>query len=232
MWSRRNLIAIGAIFAVAIVVIVATAIFAQSGHESGTSTSTSTTTSEGAPPPSLDGMLLDRATLGEIMGNVPLENEFRQDFLSRPPDDWTSIPACRSVDSFADASLYADTPWRGVRVESFRQSVPNPPIIRQSVVWVPDATAGKDLFKMATKEWGACKGKPFSVAGNRWVMQDFIQRSDIIIAITRPDGPPTDWSCQHALGVKGSFVAEGQVCGTGTGQAERVVQEVLAKVRS
>ncbi len=229
MSLRRNVLAICAIVAVAVAVIVVTALVAGGGSDSNAST----TTTSVAPTPDLDGMLLDRNTLSEIMGNVPLDVEARQDFLNRPADDATSLPACRSVDTFGDASLYADAPWRGVRLEDLKQPDPqNAQLVRQAVLWMPSEGASKELLDKASKDWSACSGKPFTASGTRWVLQDLTERDDTIVAVTRVEGPASDWSCQHALGVKDNFVAEAHVCGRGAGQAERVVQEILAKGNS
>src|SRR3954451_18539192 len=114
MWSRRNIIAISAIIALAVVIVVVTALVVGSRGES---TASSNTVSQ-PPAPHLDLVLLDHNSLSRIMSNISLNVEWREDSLFRSADDATSLPACLSSHGFGDAVLYADAPWRQVRQES------------------------------------------------------------------------------------------------------------------
>lgn len=221
-WSRRNILAIIGIVVVAAIVIVITAI--------ATSGSSENTADEQEPLPDFAGILLDSGAVSTIMDSRAVRQTGQWNGLYSPFAQPMDPVECNSVGSFADSWDYGDAPWRFARTHVFEEESGENLWVGETLVLFGTAEEAQEFFDRIKSEWDACDGEAYQWDGgtDRWVMQDYTATDELLVSNSRVEDATDNWKCQRAFGFRDVYVAESQVCSFSSGQAEKVVEEILA----
>jgi serine/threonine-protein kinase len=243
LW-RHPAVVISALAAVAIVALGVA--FAVRGSGNGThvatdttpstTTTTATTTTTTSPPPSLnlDTLLPIPAELDTMLGASGMAvNKGGASLLD--DEETVSPPECRGPVFVNNKIELANTPVVGTRWQNLSEPPPNAThAMVQSVVQTANPSAAMAFLDAQAASWRPCDGKQVvgtNIESGKSFTYDFsafAQRPDMITMAVKGPGQIT---CQHAVGVRGSYVGNVSVCGLNiTNQAESVVNAILAKV--
>ncbi|MGK2882049.1 MAG: sensor domain-containing protein [Mycobacterium sp.] len=227
-WSKRNLLAMGAIVLIAVVVIVITGI----ATSSGASTDVPATATQQSHP-DFDEMLVDDGEISSIM-DVAMNPTEEFDGLYPPWEQPYEPAECNIVGSVADSSEYLDAPWRFARTEAFEEDGGQGQFVGQAAVLFDTVDSAQGYFDGAQEKWDSCDGQYYEFPGTdgRWKMEEYSANGDILYTVSVVEDETGDWACQRALGFRSAYVADVLVCGVGRDQANTIVEEILAGVEA
>jgi serine/threonine-protein kinase len=201
-----------------------------------TSTITTTTTAPQPPAPNFDTLLLTPAELNTILGSTAMAvNKGGSSLLD--DEETVSPPECRGPVFVNNKIEFANTPVQETRWQNLSEPAPDAThAMVQSVVRTATASAATTFLNGQAASWQPCDGKQV-VGTNKesgksftYDFSAFAQRPDMITMAVKGPGQIT---CQHAVGVRDSYVANVSVCGLNiTNQAESVVNGILAKTNA
>lgn len=226
-WSQRNILSIVGIIVVAAIVVVITAI-ATSGSSSEAAVK------EQEPLPDFAGILLDEGAVSSLMDGraVTMTNHFNG--LYAPFAEPIDPVECNAIGSFADSYDYVGAPWRFARTQVFEESTGENLWVGETAVLFGSAEDAQAFFDKIKSDWDACDGQvyQFNEGEDRWVAQDYSASSDLLVNNSVVEGSTDTWKCQRAFGFRDVYVAEAQVCNNSDGQAQQIVEDILAAAES
>lgn len=190
---------------------------------SGCATTTAGTATPVAVAPvttaeSLPVLLLSAAEVGSAMSGTDMV--VTRD-VSEPWDDSARLTeglGCLAVAGAAQQGVYAGTGWTAVYGQVLRE----PPTAQwshfatQAVVLFPSAAAATDFFGRSRDSWASCSTReltyPQPLAPDQLWSIGPVDLDGDVLAVSRVQRSPQQWSCQRALTVHGNVAVDVEAC--------------------
>jgi hypothetical protein len=176
-----------------------------------------------AEPPlaisALDGLLLDAGRINAALGAVSMKVWFE----ARTMWDWSSSindKNCLAVDGPAQAKVYADTGWSGIRGQRLDDSVDGSKkrshYAIQTVVAFPSAHDASAFYDSSGPSWSACANRRFSDTNpgkpdTVWTVAGVTKDSGMLSTSQVQEGGD-GWACQRALTVRNNIAIDIVTC--------------------
>lgn len=209
---------------------------------------TSTTTTPPAKPKvtaaDLPHMLLTVSAVAALTGAPTI--------AYASPDDWARIggsegfiddPACGSVATAGDASIYTNSGFVGIRGNRLITPPDAPPQqaadVVQAAAYFPDQTDATAFLQRTHEAWDKCSNRHFAVNfvngihGHLDVGEVSDGADRAAIALQQQEDPT--WKCSHVLAVRNTVEVDARVCARGkdpAAAATDMVNQMLAAVPS
>ena len=141
--------------------------------------------------------------------------------VAEPWDDsarLTEGPGCLAVAGAAQRGVYAGTDWTAVHAQVLREPPPAQwsHFATQAVVLFPTVAAAEDFFARSQDSWAGCSDRelayPQPLAPEQlWSIGPVGVERDVL-AVSRVQRSPQQWSCQRALTVHGNVAVDVEAC--------------------
>ena len=213
----------------------------------GCATTTSGTAAPAATPPmttaeTLPALLLSAADVGSALSGSDLV--VTRD-VTTPWNDSAHFTAdsgtagCLAVAGAAQQGVYADTGWTALHGQVLRE----PPTAQawahyavQAVVLFPSAQAAADFYARSQASWAGCSNRELAYAqqlapDQLWSIGPATTDGDVL-AVSRVQHGPQQWSCQRALTVHGNVGVDVEACSLDgpTAAAASIAQSIAGRL--
>ena len=189
----------------------------------------------------LDGLLLDVGNINAALGAASMKVWFD----ARTMWDWSSSindKNCLAVDGPAQAKVYADTAWSGIRGQRIDDSVNGSKnrshYAIQTVVAFPSAHDASAFYDSSGPSWSACANRRFSDVNpgkpdTVWTVSGVTKDSDSgMLSTSQIQEGGDGWACQRALAVRNNIAIDIVTCSfdpVGTAAID-IATQIAAKV--
>ena len=190
----------------------------------GCATTTAGTATPAAPAPeitasTLASLLLPAAEVAAAMSGSDMVVT-RQ--VTAPWDDSAGIaggPGCLAVAGAAQSGVYSDADWTALHGQVVREPPTAPAwahFATQSVVLFETASAAEQFFTGSRQAWADCSNRDLTYAPplapeQLWAIGPVSVQNDVL-AVSRKQRSPQQWSCQRALTVNGTVAVDVEAC--------------------
>jgi len=193
----------------------------------GCATTTSGTAAPAPAPPittaeTLPALLLSAADVGSALSasDMAVTSD-----VTKPWNDSAHFTAdsgaagCLAVAGAAQQGVYAESGWTALHGQVLRE----PPTAQawshyavQAVVLFPSTQAATDFFARSTDSWAGCSNRELAYAqqlapDQLWSIGSTTTDSGVL-AVSRVQRDPQQWSCQRALTVHGTVGVDVEAC--------------------
>jgi len=193
----------------------------------GCATTTSGTAAPAAAPPmttaeTLPALLLSAADVGSALSgsDVVVTSD-----VTKPWNDSAHFTAesgtagCLAVAGAAQQGVYADSGWTALHGQVLRE----PPTAQawshyavQAVVLFPSPQAAADFYARSKDSWAGCSNRELAYAqqlapDQLWSIGPITADSGVL-AVSRVQRGPQQWSCQRAMTVHGTVAVDVEAC--------------------
>ncbi len=167
----------------------------------------------------LDGLLLDVGQINGALGAASMKVWFE----ARTMWDWSSSindKNCLAVDGPAQAKVYADTGWSGIRGQRLDDSVDGSKkrshYAIQTVIAFPSAHDASAFYDSSGPSWSACANRRFSDVNpgkpdTVWTVAAVTKDSGMLSTSQVQEGGD-GWACQRALTVRNNIAIDIVTC--------------------
>jgi hypothetical protein len=229
--GKQEMEHLAAIFAVAGVGILA----AGCGDSNQASTKVTTTVTSLIPRPvverELDSLLLTPAQINPLMGARELAVIRKHDVMS---DDSATMkpPECLAVDGSAQALVYADSGFTGMRDQALNDGNSFTHYAEQAVVLFPTAKQAKVFFLASGLRWQACQHYTHTQSGTHWTVGPVSDDNGALSTLsTQQQAKAGGWACGRALAVKNNVIVDVNTCSANPADsAVDIANQIVAKV--
>ena len=166
----------------------------------------------------LPSLLLSAAQVGSAMSGTDLVVTRE---VAEPWDDSARLTegiGCLAVAGAAQRGVYADTGWTAVHGQVLREPPPAQwsHFATQAVVLFPTTAAATDFFERSRDSWAGCSNRelayPQQLAPEQiWSIGPVGVDRDVL-AVSRAQRSPQQWSCQRALTVHANVAVDVEAC--------------------
>lgn len=224
--TRRSVVAIIGIVALAASIVVATVIYVHSRSNTDTPTSSAK---------DMQGLLLDKTAIAAVMNGIDVDGTYRGEEITVPGPFNSTLPReCEYVDIVGNARAYAEIDWKGARGLGFTQVGDGSQSVYELIVAMPSADRARQFLDNSVNDWHECGGKTYASTNGgtsaNWFVQAFWQNGDMIVATSK--APDSEWFCEHSLGTSSAYVTEVRVCGPVRGKAQAITEKILQNANS
>jgi PknH-like extracellular domain len=187
----------------------------------------------------LDGLLLDVGQINAALGAASMKVWFE----ARTMWDWSSSindKNCLAVDGPAQAKVYADTGWSGIRGQRIDDSVDGSKnrshYTIQAVISFPSAHDASAFYDSSGPSWSACSNRRFSDVNpgkpdTVWTVAGITKDSGMLSTSQVQEGGD-GWACQRALTARNNIAIDIVTCSFDPvgGAAIDIATQIAAKV--
>ena len=181
----------------------------------------------------LDSMLLSPAQVNPLMGAAGMAVIRRHDAMS---DDSATMkpPECLAIDGSAQARVYADSGFTGVRDQELNDGDNFTHYAEQAVVLFQTVKQAQVFFVGSALRWPACHQYTHTQTRTKWDVGPISYDSDVLSAVsTQQEAKTGGWACGRALAVKNNVVVDVNTCAANPGNsAVDIANQIVAKVVS
>lgn len=190
---------------------------------SGCAATTAGTAMPAAPLPpataeTLSNLLLSAPEVGDALGAGGLVATRE---VSSPWNDSAHFDNtdCLAVAGAAQMGVYEGTGWTDMRGQVLREPPTTPNWSHyavQAVVLFPTPAAAADFFVRSQRSWAGCSDRELTYTQQPapdqvWSVGPVSTERDVL-AVSRTQRGPQQWSCQRALSVRGSVAVDVEAC--------------------
>ena len=206
------------------------------GSNQSNQTSTTTITSL-IPRPvverELDPFLLTPAQINPLMGATGMAVIRRHDAMS---DDSATMkpPECLAIDGSAQARVYADTGFTGVRDQELNDGDNFTHYAEQAVVLFPTVKQAHVFLVASALRWPACHQYTHTQTRTVWDVAPISDDNDTVSTVSTQEQAKTGgWACGRALSARNNVVVDVNTCSANPGNsAVDIANQIVAKVNS
>lgn len=187
----------------------------------------------------LDGLLLDISQINAALDATSMKVWFTATGMW----DWSSSvsdSSCLAIDGPAQAKVYANTGWTGIRGQRLDDSIDDSKkrnhYAIQAVVGFPSAQDASAFYDASTQTWPACSRRRFSdinpgAPDTVWTVAGVTNNNGMLGTSQAQEGGD-GWICQRALTVRNNVAIDIVTCGySQTGSvAIDIASQIAAKV--
>jgi hypothetical protein len=181
----------------------------------------------------LESLLLTPAQVNPLMGATGMAVIRKHDAMS--DDSATMRPAeCLAIDGSAQARVYADSGFTGVRDQELNDGDSFTHYAEQAVVLFPTVKQAHVFFVASALRWPACHQYVHTQTRTRWDVGPISDDNDVLSAIsTQQEAKTGGWACGRALAVKNNVVVDINTCSANpANSAVDIANQIVAKVVS
>lgn len=206
------------------------------GSNQSNQTSTTTITSL-IPRPvverELDPLLLTPAQVNPLMGATGMAVIRRHDAMS---DDSATMkpPECLAIDGSAQARVYAETGFTGVRDQELNDGDNFTHYAEQAVVLFPTVKQAHVFLVASALRWPACHQYTHTQSRTVWDVAPISDDNDTVSTVSTQEQAKTGgWACGRALSARNNVVVDVNTCSANPGNsAVDIANQIVAKVNS
>ncbi len=206
------------------------------GSNQSNQTSTTTITSL-IPRPvverELDPLLLTPAQVNPLMGATGMAVIRRHDAMS---DDSATMkpPECLAIDGSAQARVYADSGFTGVRDQELNDGDNFTHYAEQAVVLFPTVKQAHVFLVASALRWPACHQYTHTQSRTVWDVAPISDDNDTVSTVSTQEQAKTGgWACGRALSARNNVVVDVNTCSANPGNsAVDIANQIVAKVNS
>jgi hypothetical protein len=184
-----------------------------SNHSSVKSTNTTTSL---IPRPvverELDALLLAPEQISPVMGAKDMAITRRHDAMS--DDSATMKPEeCLAIDGAAQAPVYADSGFTGVRDQALNDGDNFTHYAEQAVVLFPTVKLARVFLIASALRWPACHGYTHIQSRTEWTVGPISDTNGALSVIaTQQEARAGGWACGRALALKNNVIIDVNTC--------------------
>lgn len=162
----------------------------------------------------LPDLLLDAATVSEIMGTVGMRVK---DSRSRMFDAGSQFPdhACMAAWMPVEQSVYADADWTATIAQSLSESAVDHFVVQAATVFASRGDA-RNFFDATARRWTPCGERTFTTSRDGYTDTpwsfDAVIDIDSTLWMTQHQDDSAGWSCQRALRVSNNVAIDVLAC--------------------
>lgn len=185
--------------------------------------------------PALANFLLDPAEVNLVLGSHDVELVDSADEMADHSSQFTDS-RCLGALYNAEEDVYRGTGWTAVADQVLTEPQDDSDHwVEQSVVAFESHQHATDFYDKSVQVWTDCIGRDVTVDNGEiqfhWRFEG-IGISDNVMSQTVRQEDGDGWACEHALGVKGSYIIEVSACGNSPdGQAVLLASRIIANVQ-
>ncbi|QZA06193.1 sensor domain-containing protein [Mycolicibacter heraklionensis] len=198
-------------------------------------TPTSPTTTHAVAPVAEDALralLLTPEQINPIMAATDMAVTRTHTALS--DDSATMQPQeCLAIDGAAQAPVYADSGYTGVREQALSEGDDFEHFVEQAVVAFPSAQQAAAFFADAARQWPACHEYSHLQSGTTWTAGPIVNADGMLSTVATQDNAGNDvsWACGRALTVANNVVVDVNTCSADPKDSAVVIAgQIAAKV--
>jgi hypothetical protein len=181
----------------------------------------------------LESLLLTPAQVNPLMGATGMAVVRRHDAMS---DDSATMrpPECLAIDGSAQAQVYANSGFTGVRDQELNDGDSFTHYAEQAVVLFPTVKQAHIFFVTSALRWPACHQYEHTQTRTRWDVGAISDDNDVLSALsTQEEARTGGWACGRALVVKNNVVVDVNTCSPNpASSAVDIANQIVAKVVS
>jgi hypothetical protein len=181
----------------------------------------------------LESLLLTPAQVNPLMGATGMAVVRRHDAMS---DDSATMrpPECLAIDGSAQAQVYANSGFTGVRDQELNDGDSFTHYAEQAVVLFPTVKQAHIFFVTSALRWPACHQYIHTQTRTRWDVGEISNDNDVLSTTsTQEQAQAGGWACGRALAVKNNVVVDVNTCSSNPGSsAVDIASQIVAKVVS
>jgi hypothetical protein len=181
----------------------------------------------------LESLLLTPAQVNPLMGATGMAVIRRHDAMS---DDSSTMrpPECLALDGSAQAQVYANSGYTGVRDQELNDGDNFTHYAEQAVVLFPTAKRAHIFFVGSALRWPACHQYTHTQSRTQWDVGPITDDNDVLSATsTQQQAKTGGWACGRALAVRNNVVVDVNTCSANpANSAVDIANQVVAKVVS
>ncbi len=224
-------------FAATSVVAGVVVLVAGCGGSNQTNQTATTTITSLIPRPvverELESLLLTPAQVNPLMGATGMAVIRRHDAMS---DDSATMkpPECLAIDGSAQAKVYADSGFTGVRDQELNDGDSFTHYAEQAVVLFPTVKQAHVFFVSSGLRWPACHHYTHTQTRTQWDVAPISDDNDDLSTIsTQQQAKTGGWACGRALAVRNNVVVDVNTCSANpASSAVDIANQIVAKVGS
>jgi PknH-like extracellular domain len=181
----------------------------------------------------LESLLLTPAQINPLMGATGMAVIRRHDAMS---DDSATMkpPECLAIDGSAQAKVYADSGFTGVRDQELNDGDAFTHYAEQAVVLFPTVKQAHVFVVSSALRWPACHHYSHTQTRTQWDVAPVSDDNDDLSTIsTQQEAKTGGWACGRALAVKNNVVVDVNTCSANpASSAVDIANQIAAKVGS
>ncbi len=181
----------------------------------------------------LDPLLLTPAQINPLMGATGMAVVRKRSAMS---DDSTTMkpPECLAVDGSAQARVYADTGFTGVRDQELNDGDNFTHYAEQAVVLFPTVKQAHVFLVASALRWPACHQFTHTQSRTVWDVAPISDDNDVVSTVsTQEQAKAGGWACGRALSARNNVVVDVNTCSANPGNsAVDIANQIVAKVNS
>ncbi|WP_343709002.1 sensor domain-containing protein [Mycobacterium sp.] len=205
------------------------------GDGSQTSHPSTTTITSLIPRPvverELESLLLTPAQINPLIGATGMAVVRKHDAMS--DDSATMKPAeCLAIDGSAQARVYADSGFTGVRDQELNGGDNFTHYAEQAVVLFPTVKQAHVFLVASALRWPQCHHYIHTQSRTQWDVGPISDDNDDLSTIsTQQEAQAGGWACGRALAVKNNVVVDVNTCSANpASSAVDIANQIVAKV--
>ncbi len=179
----------------------------------------------------LESLLLTPAQVNPLMGATGMAVIRRHDAMS---DDSATMkpPECLAIDGSAQAKVYADSGFTGVRDQELNDGDAFTHYAAQAVVLFPTVKQAHVFFVSSGLRWPACHHYSHTQTRTQWDVAPVSDDNDDLSTIsTQQEAKTGGWACGRALAVRNNVVVDVNTCSANpASSAVDIANQIVAKV--
>jgi hypothetical protein len=181
----------------------------------------------------LDPLLLTPAQVNPLMGATGMAVIRRHDAMS---DDSATMkpPECLAIDGSAQARVYADSGFTGVRDQELNDGDNFTHYAEQAVVLFPTVKQAHVFLVASALRWPACHQYTHTQSRTVWDVAPISDDNDTVSTVSTQEQAKTGgWACGRALSARNNVVVDVNTCSADPGNsAVDIANQIVAKVNS
>jgi len=179
----------------------------------------------------LESLLLTPAQVNPLMGATGMAVIRRHDAMS---DDSATMkpPECLAIDGSAQAKVYANSGFTGVRDQELNDGDAFTHYAEQAVVLFPTVKQAHVFFVSSGLRWPACHHYSHTQTRTQWEVAPVSDDNDDLSTIsTQQEAKTGGWACGRALAVRNNVVVDVNTCSANpASSAVDIANQIVAKV--
>ncbi|WP_329786712.1 sensor domain-containing protein [[Mycobacterium] zoologicum] len=140
---------------------------------------------------------------------------------------------CLAIDGAAQAPVYADSGYTGVREQALSEGDDFEHFAEQAVIAFPSAKQAAAVFAAAVQQWPACHEYSHLQSGTTWTAGPITNVDGMLSTVATQDNAGNDvsWACGRALTVVNNVVVDVNTCSADPKDTAVVIAgQIAAKV--
>lgn len=181
----------------------------------------------------LESLLLTPAQINPLIGATGMAVVRRHAAMS---DDSATMkpPECLAIDGSAQAVVYANSGFTGVRDEELNDGDNFTHYAEQAVVLFPTVKQAHVFLVASALRWPACHHYLHTQSRTQWDVGPISDDNDVLSTIsTQQEAKAGGWACGRALAAKNNVVVDVNTCSANpAGSAVDIANQIVAKIAS